>query len=206
VVADVRHASLEEQPQLQAYLPFWQSSAPAASIVLRTSGDPLSLASAVRKEVNTIDPALAVADIRTMDQLVSESTAIRRFQTFLLSVFAGAALLLSLVGLYALLAYSVRQRTAELGLRMALGAQKRDVMRLVIGQGASLAFAGIALGLVSALVLTRLLTSLLFEVKATDAITFASVAIVFCVIALVACYVPARRAMRVDPMVALRYE
>ena len=206
VVADVRHASLEEQPQLQAYLPFWQSSAPACSIVLRTSADPLSLASSVRKEMNTIDPALAVADIRTMGQLVSESTAIRRFQTFLLSVFAGAALLLSLVGLYALLAYSVRQRTAELGLRMALGAQRRDVMRLVISQGASLAFAGIALGLVSAWVFTQLLTSLLFEVKATDAMTFVSVAILFCMVALAACYVPARRATRVDPTVALHYE
>jgi len=206
VVANVRHASLEEQPQLQAYLPFWQSSASAAALVLRTSTDPVSLASTLRKEVNTIDPALAVADIRTMDQLVSESTAMRRLQTFLLSVFAGIALLLSLVGLYALLAYSVRQRTAEIGVRMALGAQKRDVIRLVIGQGASLAFAGIAIGLVSAWGLTRLLASLLFEVKATDAITFVSVAIVFCVVALVACYVPAWRAMRVDPMVALRYE
>jgi len=206
VVADVRHASLEEQPQLQAYLPFWQSSASAAALVLRTSTDPTSLASAVRKELSTIDPGLAVADIRTMDQLVSESTAMRRLQTFLLSVFAGAALLLSLVGLYALLAYSVRQRTAEIGVRMALGAGKSDVIRLVVGQGASLAFAGIAIGLVTAWGFTRLLASLLFEVKATDAITFVSVPIVFCMVALAGCYVPARRATRVDPMVALRYE
>jgi len=206
VVSNVRHASLEEPPQLQAYRPFWQASDSSSAVVLRASTDAISLVSSVRKEVNTIDPALAVSDTRTMDQLVSESTATRRLQTLLLSVFAGVALLLSLVGLYALLAYSVRQRTAEIGVRMALGAQKRDVMRLVIGQGASLAFAGIAIGLVSALGLTRLLASLLFEVKATDAITFASVAIVFCVVALVACYIPARRAMRVDPMIALRYE
>jgi len=206
VVATVRHASLEEQPRLQAYLPFWQASASTSALVLRTSTDPASLASAVRKEVNTIDPALAIADVRTMDQLVSESTAMRRLQTFLLSVFAGVALLLSLVGLYALLAHSVRQRTGEIGVRMALGARKRDVIGLVIGQGASLAFAGIAIGLLSAWGLTRLLTSLLFEVKATDAITFAGVAIVFSVVALAACYIPARQAMRVDPIVALRYE
>jgi len=141
-----------------------------------------------------------------MDQLVSESTAMRRLQTFLPSVFAGVALLLSLVGLYALLAYSVRQRTAEIGVRMALGAGKSDVIRLVVGQGASLAFAGIAIGLVTAWGFTRLLASLLFEVKATDAITFVSVPIVFCMVALAGCYVPARRATRVDPMVALRYE
>ncbi len=206
VVADVRHASLEEQPQLQAYLPFWQASASAAAFVLRTSTDPTSFASAVQKELNTIDPALAVADIRTMDQLVSESTAMRRLQTFLLSVFATVALLLSLVGLYALLAYSVRQRTAEIGVRMALGARMRDVLWLVIGQGVSLALVGIALGLVSALGLTRLLASLLFEVQPTDAVTFLSVALVFCVVALVACCVPARRATRVDPMIALRHE
>jgi putative ABC transport system permease protein len=206
VVADVRHASLEEKPQLQAYLPFWQASASAAALVLRTGTDPASFASAVRKELNAIDPALAVADVRTMDQLVSESIAIRRLQTFLLSVFADVALLLSLVGLYALLAYAVRQRTAEIGVRMALGARKYDVIWLVIGQGASLTFAGVAIGLVSAWGLTPLLTSLLFEVKPIDAITFAGVAIVFCVVAPVACYVPARRAMRVDPMIALRYE
>src|SRR5437660_3487612 len=154
----------------------------------------------------SIDPAMAVADLRTMDQLVSEATAERRFQTLLLSVFSGAALVLSLVGLYALLAYSVRQRTAELGIRMTLGAQKRDVMRLVIGEGGGLAFTGIALGLVIAWMLRRLLSNLLFEVKPTDPVTFASVALVFCVVALAACYIPTRRAMHVDPMVALRYE
>ncbi len=206
VVADVRHSSLEEKPQLQAYMPFWQSGAAAASVVLRTSGSPDVLAAAIRGEVKTIDPAMAVADLRTMDQLVSEATAERRFQTLLLSVFSGAALVLSLVGLYALLAYSVRQRTAELGIRMTLGAQKRDVMRLVIGEGGGLAFTGIALGLVSAWMLTRLLSNLLFEVKPTDPVTFASVALVFCVVALAACYIPTRRAMHVDPMVALRYE
>jgi len=206
VVADVRHASLEEQPQLQAYLPFWQASASAAALVLRTSTDPTSFASAVQKELNTIDPVLAVADIRTMDQLVSESTAMRRLQTFLLSVFATVALLLSLVGLYALLAYSVLQRTAEIGVRMALGARMRDVLWLVIGQGVSLVLVGMALGLVSALGLTRLLASLLFEVQPTDAVTFVSVALVFSVVALVACCVPARRATRVDPMIALRHE
>ena len=206
VVDDVRNESLEEKPRLQAYTPFWQSTFPAASVVVRTRTNTETIAAAVRREVSTLDSALAVADIRTMDQLVSEATEERRFQTLVLSVFSGMAVALSLVGLYALLAYIVRQRTAEIGIRMALGAQKRDVMQNVLGQGAGLAFAGITLGLVSAWTLTRVLTSLLFEVKPTDPLTFASVAFAFCLVVVAACYIPARRATRVDPMVALRYE
>ena len=206
VVDDVRNESLEEKPRLQAYMPFWQSTFPAASVVVRTRTNAETIAAAVRREVSTLDSALAVADIRTMDQLVSEATEERRFQTLLLSVFSGMAVALSLVGLYALLAYTVRQRTAEIGVRMALGAQKRDVMQNVLGQGASLAFAGITLGLPTAWMLTRVLTSLLFEVKSTDPLTFFGVAFAFCLAVLAACYIPARRATRVDPMVALRYE
>jgi predicted permease len=206
VVDDVRNESLEEQPRLQAYLPFWQSSVPAASLVLRTNTRPELIATAARKTLSALDPTLAVADVRSMDQLVSEATEERRFQTLLLCVFSGMALGLSLVGLYALLAYSVRQRTGEIGIRMALGAQKPDVMQLVIGQGTALAITGIALGLVSALTITRLLTSLLFEVKPTDPLTFVSVTVAFCLIVLAACFVPARRATNVDPMIALRHE
>jgi putative ABC transport system permease protein len=206
VVDDVRNQSLEEGPRPQAYLPFWQSSVPTTSIVLRANTRPELIATAARRTLSALDPTLAVADVRSMDQLVSEATQERRFQTLLLSVFSGMALGLSLVGLYALLAYSVRQRTAEIGIRMALGAQKRDVVRLAIGQGAGLAFTGIALGLVSAWILTRLLTSLLFEVKPTDPLTYASVTLAFCLVVLAACYIPARRAMSVDPMMALRYE
>ncbi len=153
-----------------------------------------------------LDPAVAVADVRTMSQLVSEATAERRFQTILLTAFGGVALVLSLVDLYALMAYSVQQRTAEIGIRMALGAQRSSVLRLVLKQGSTVALAGIALGVGGAWGLTRFMTSLLFEVKPTDAPTFLGVAILFCAVALAACYVPARRATRVDPMVALRYE
>jgi putative ABC transport system permease protein len=206
VVDDVRNENLEEKRRLQAYMPYWESSIPTASVVLRATTGTGTMATAVRRELSTLDSALAVGDIRTMDQLVSEATEERRFQTSLLSLFSGIALALSLVGLYALLAYSVRQRTGEIGIRMALGAQKRDVMQNVIGQGACLAFAGLTLGLLSAWMLTRFLTSLLFEVKPTDPLTFVGVAVPFCLVVLAACYIPARRATRVDPMVALRYE
>jgi predicted permease len=206
VVDDVRHASLEENPQLQAYLPFWQSSVPTASVVLRTAYNSGMIVAAVREVVSGLDSALAIGDVRSMDQLVAESTAARRFQTLLLAAFSAVALVLSLVGLYALVAYSVRQRTAEIGIRMALGAQQRDVLQLVIRQAAVLISVGVPLGLLVAWALSRFLASLLFEIKATDGITFAVVAFVVCGVAFVASYIPARRAMEVDPMVALRYE
>jgi putative ABC transport system permease protein len=160
----------------------------------------------MRALVRDLDPALALADIRTMTQVVSAASAQRRFQTLLLTAFGGAALLLSLVGLYALMSYSVAQRTAEIGIRMALGAQRSSVMRVVLQQGAYLALAGIALGMACAWGMTRWMASLLFEVSPADAPTFLTVAVLFCAVALAACYVPARRATRVDPMVALRYE
>ena len=206
VVDDVRNASLEEKPRLQAYMPFWQSTFPTASVVLRTKTNLEAIAAAFRKELSTLDSALAVADIRTMDQLVSEATEERRFQTLLLSSFSGIGLVLSLVGLYALLAYSIRQRIPEIGIRMALGAQRGSIVRLVLKEGSGLALAGIVLGLVCAWVSTRLMVSLLFEIKPTDPPTFFGAAILFCAVAMAACYIPARRATRVDPMVALRYE
>ena len=206
VVADVRHSSLEESPKLQAYLPFRQSSSTDASIVIRTNASLGWLVSAVRMEVNAIDPALALADISPMDQLVSESIAGRRFQTLLLSVFAGAALSLALVGLYALLVSSIQQRTAELGIRMALGAQRSDLLSLVLGNGMKLVLTGLTIGLAAALALNRLVVSLLYGVRATDLVTFASVAVLLSLVALAACYIPAHRATRVDPIIALRYE
>ena len=172
----------------------------------RTNLPPDNVASNIRATVRDLDPSLVATDLRTMNQLVSKASAERRFQTLLLTIFGGLALFLSLVGLYGLMAYSVQQRTAEIGIRMALGAQASDVLRLVLKQGANLALAGIVLGVAGAWCLTRLMTSLLFEVKPTDAPTFFGVAILFCVVALAACYVPARRATRLDPMVALRYE
>lgn len=206
VVDDVRNASLEEQPRPQAYMPFWQSSFPSASVVLRTTTNPETITAAVRKELSVLDSTLAVGDIRTMDQLVSESTEERRFQTTILSSFSGIALVFSLVGLYALLAYSVRQRTAEIGIRVALGAQPGSVLRLVLKEGSGLAFIGVVAGLAGSWGLTRLMANLLFGINPTDASTFVGVAILFAAMATAACYIPARRAMRVDPMVALRYE
>lgn len=206
IVEDVRHASLEEKPQLQAYLPFWQAGYPTASIVLRTNRNSEAIVAAVRKVVNGLDSSLAIGDVRTMEQLVAESTAGRRFQTLILAAFSGVALLLSLVGLYALVAFSVRQRTAEIGIRMALGAQQRDVLRLVIRQGAILIFIGVPIGLLGSWALSRFVASLLFEVKPTDGTTFVAVAFVVCCVAFIACYIPARRATQVDPLVALHYE
>jgi putative ABC transport system permease protein len=206
VVGDVRQASLENAPLMQVYRPLWQSGANSVSVVARTSLAPDRLAAEMRALVRSLDPAVALADVRTMSQLVSGAAAQRRFQTLLLTAFGGLALVLSLVGLYALMAYWVQQRTAEIGIRMALGAQRRSVMRLVLKQGAALALTGIALGLACAWALTRSMASLLFEVNPTDAPTFIGAAILFCAVALAACYVPARRATRVDPMVALRYE
>jgi len=191
---------------MQIYMPLWQSRSNSASVVVRTSLAPDRLASSMRSLVRELDPAVAVADVSTMSQLISAATAQRRFQTLLVTAFGGVALLLSLVGLYALMAYSVAQRTAEIGIRMALGAQRSSVMRLVLRQGANLALAGIALGLACAWGVTRWMASLLFEVAPTDAATFCGAAVLFCAVALAACCMPARRATRVDPMVALRYE
>ena len=191
---------------MQIYTPLWQTSVNSVSVVVRTNLAVDRVASNMRSLVRDLDPAVAVADVRTMGQLVSGATAGRRFQTLLLTAFGGVALFLSLVGLYALMAYFVQQRTAEIGIRMALGAQRGSVMRMVLRQGSSLALAGIALGVACAWCFTRWMTSLLFEVEPADAATFFVVAILFCAVALASCYIPARRATRVDPMIALRYE
>jgi putative ABC transport system permease protein len=206
VVGDVRQYSLESAPPMQFYLPLWQGGAWSANIVARTNLPPGRLASEMRTLVRSLDPAVAVADVRTGDDLVSGATAERRFETFLLTAFGGIALFLSLVGLYALMTYSVEQRTAEIGIRMALGAQPGSVLRLVLHQGSRLALAGIALGFAAAWFAARSIASLLFEVKPTDAPTFFAVACLFCAVAVAACYFPARRATRVDPLVSLRAE
>jgi putative ABC transport system permease protein len=206
VVADVRQMSMDSTPPMQIYTPLWQGGVGSASVVARTSLAANQLAADMRAVVRDLDPTVAVADVHTMNELVSASTAERRFQTLLLTIFGGIALFLSLVGLYGLMAYTMQQRTAEIGIRVALGAQPGSVMRLVLMQGSRLALAGIALGFICAWGLTRMMTSLLFEVKPTDWVTFFAVAGLFCAVALAACYVPARRAAHVDPMVCLRYE
>ena len=166
----------------------------------------MSLVSAARDAIRSIDPDEPMANITTMQALVSASYARSRFTMIVLGMFAGVALVLAAVGIYGVVAYSVAQRTGEIGIRVAMGAQRRDVLRLILGQGSRLIFTGVLLGVVSGLALTRLLRSMLFQVSAADPLTFASVAAILAGVAFLACYVPARRAMHVDPLVALRYE
>src|SRR5262249_37429590 len=179
---------------------------PFMTLTLRTRGDATTVAAAVRNVVQTLDPQQPAGEVRTLDSLVGNSIARQRFNTLLLAVFAVVALSLSAIRIYVVVAYSVKQRTHELGVRVALGASARDVLKLVLGRGMKLVLAGVGIGLLGALALTRLLKTLLFGVSATDPLTFAVIALSLALVALVACYLPARRATEVDPMVALRYE
>ncbi len=181
-------------------------AADAVAVVLRTEGDPTAVMSDVRRAVAEIDPREVVYNVQTMDEVVSNSFAARRLSMILLGAFAALALVLACVGIYGVISYLVGQRTHEIGVRMALGAQHRDVMRLVIGQGARMALIGVAVGIAAALGLTRLMSNQLFGISAHDPLTFAGVAALLIVVAVAACYIPARRAMRVDPMIALRHE
>jgi predicted permease len=206
VVGDVRQYKLESAPPMQFYLPLWETGDGSINLVARTRLAPQVLATEIRGLVHALDHTVAVADIRSGGDLVDSAIAERRFTTLLLTAFGGIALFLSLVGLYGLMTYSVEQRTAEIGIRMALGAQPGSVMGLVLRQGSRLALAGIALGFAAAWFAVRAIASLLFEVKATDMPTFAAVALLFCAVSLAACYFPARRATRVDPLISLRSE
>jgi putative ABC transport system permease protein len=199
--------SLDDQPSNQMYVPYAQDASwPSMSFVIRTANDPASVGPTVRNEIRSLDKGAPAFNVRTMNDLLAVSVAPRRTPMLLLSTFAAAALLLALIGIYGVTAYYVTQRTQEIGIRMALGAQMSDVLKLVLKGGMALSVVGIAAGLVGAFVLTRWMTSLLFGVKPTDALTFAAVAICLLVTALLACYLPARRATKVDPLVALRYE
>jgi len=207
IVANVQHRALDVAPKGVMYYPHAQSAAAnMMSLVVRTRGEPTTLAAAIRGEVQAIDPNQPVYEIKTMDQYLTESVAANRFSVQLLALFAGVALVLAAVGIYGVMSYSVTQKTHEIGIRMALGARQADVLREVVGKGMCLVLAGVGAGLVCAAIVTRLMSSLLFGVSATDPLTFAAVAIVLSAVAMFACYVPARRATRVDPVVALRYE
>jgi putative ABC transport system permease protein len=199
--------SLDDDPSEQMYVPYAQDASwPSMSFVIRTSGDPGSASSAVRNEIRSLDKAAPVFNVRTMNDVLATSVAPRRTPMLLLSAFAGAALLLAMIGIYGVTAYYVTQRTQEIGIRMALGAQMSDVLKLVLRGGMALATIGIVAGVVGAFILTRWMSSLLFGVKPTDALTFIAVSLCLLVTALLACYLPARRASKVDPLVALRYE
>jgi putative ABC transport system permease protein len=208
VVNDIKIGGLDEALRPVIYYPFRRFPAVATTLVVRTTSDPNALAAAIRNETRLLEADVAVFNVRAMQQVISESPAafMRRFPALLISIFAAVALLLASIGIYGVISYSVSQQTHYIGVRMALGAQASDILKMVLKQGLVLAIAGVAIGVVAALAMTRLLSSLLFEVKTTDVGTFAIVVSTLFVVALVACYLPARRATKVDPLIALRYE
>jgi putative ABC transport system permease protein len=206
IVADVRHQALDQVPREEMYLPYAQRPRGEMMIVLNARGDAETLSGALRSEVRSVDPDQPIASIQPMETIVGFSLAPRRASLTLLGAFAGIAMLLAAIGLYGLIAYSVTQRTQEIGVRMALGARARDVLVMVLCQGLSLAAAGVAAGLLAALLLSRLMTGLLYGVGAADPWTFVVVPLVLALVAVLASVLPARRAARVDPMAALRSE
>ena len=206
VVGDIKESALEREPNSAIYWPHPREPYPFMNFVLRAAVDPASLTAAAAREIHALDPDQPVADVRTLDQVVAKSIARPRFNALLLAIFAGVALVLASVGIYGVMNYSATQRTHEIGIRMALGAKPGDILRLVVGHGMKLTLAGIALGVVASLALTRVMSNLLFGVTATDLPTFAGVSAVLTFVALLANYIPARRATRVNPVVALRYE
>jgi putative ABC transport system permease protein len=206
VVNDVKMNGVDRPTTMQTYLPFSQMPGASVGLVVRAERDPAALAPAVEQEIHAIDKDLPVFSIWTMDQLLGNSIAQRRLTLVLLASFAALALLLAAVGIYGVISYAVRQRTHEFGIRLALGARARDVLALILKQGLKLTLIGIGLGLLAAYALTRLLESLLFGVRPTDALTFGVIVVVLLGVALLACWIPARRATKVDPLVALRHE
>jgi len=214
VVADSKQRDLETPADPEVFLPYDQLSdadttlaARGLYLVMRSDGaDPTVLIGFARTAIAHLDAGVPLHDTEVMRQLVSASVAQPRFRTFLFSVFGALALVLAAAGLYGVLSYAVAQRTHEIGIRVALGAQQQDVLKMVVGQGAKLVILGVAVGIVAALVLMRLMSSLLYGVSATDPVTFIGVVILLALVALAACWIPARRALKVDPTVALRYE
>lgn len=207
VVGNVRHEGLDEKEQPEYYVPFFQAPDRQMDLVVRSAiSNPAALTVAVRGAIRSIDKDQLIWEVKTMDERVAKSVAPRRFQMLLLGIFATLALLLASIGIYGVMNFTVTQRTHEIGIRLALGAQAKDVFRLVIGQGMTLALIGVVIGLLGALALTRVMASLLYNVSALDPLIFAGIALLLACVALLACLIPARRATRVDPMIALRHE
>jgi predicted lysophospholipase L1 biosynthesis ABC-type transport system permease subunit len=205
-VGNVKAFGLERPDLPTLYRPYAQLPVGLVAFAIRTTGDPAALLKSAEQEVWEVDKDQPIFQALPMNTLAVQSVALRRVSTLLLAGFAALALVLAAVGIYGVTAFSVAQRTHEIGTRMALGAEPKDILRLVLGQGARLALFGVTIGVFSALVLTRFMASILFGVSASDPLTFASVAILLTLIVLAACYIPARRAMHIDPIVALRYE
>jgi ABC-type antimicrobial peptide transport system permease subunit len=209
IVGDVRQMRLNDPPREEMYFPYWQAKdnwMVPRDLAIRTSGDPLSLAGAVRQAIWSIDKDQPVSSVMTLDNLLDLEVAHRRVEAVLLVGFAALAVILACIGMYGVLSYLVAQRTREIGVRLALGASAADVFRTVAGQGMTLAGLGVAAGLAGAMALSRLLRSLLFGVSAGEPLVYACAVAIFALVALAACYFPARRASHVDPMVTLRYE
>ena len=206
VVKDTIPRALDAEPAAEMYMPYAQQPQRGMALMIRTTGQPETVAAAVRREVLALDKEQPIHSVRTLPAVLAEAVATPRFRTSLLGVFAAVALVLAIVGIYGVMSYSVTQRTHEIGIRLALGAQSKDVLKLVVGQGMALTLAGVAIGLAASFALTRLMTSLLYEVSATDPMVFSGIALLLTLVAVVASYIPARRATKVDPMMALRYE
>jgi predicted permease len=210
VVGDVKYSGLDSGPEPTIYVPYnengWVGWSRAMYLVVRSSGNAQQIVPAIRAQLATMDDTLPLARVRTMDELLDESLLQQRFRTWLISGFAALALLLSAIGIYALISYSVSQRTREIGVRVALGAQPSNVLGMVLNEGLKLLLFGLLLGWIGALGATRVMRSLLYSTSATDAVSFVATSVTLIVVALLACYIPARRATKVDPMVALRYE
>ena len=206
IVGDVKHRNLWQPADPESYVPYEQDPIGAMNIVVRSESDPMLLLPAIREQVRALDAELPIYHAQRMEEYVAASVAQRRFTSLLCAVFAGAGLLLAVVGLFGVMSYSVAQRTHEIGVRVAVGAEKRDILRLILTEGMGITVVGLGVGLLGAFGVSSIVKSQLFGVSATDPLTFLGVILALAVVALLACYIPARRATRVDPMVALRYE
>jgi putative ABC transport system permease protein len=208
VVSDVHHVGLDVTPNMQFYVPHAQWPFPDTDVtfMIRTAGAPAMMAAAAQRSIHSLDSTQPLSHIAPLEDYVSVSVQSRRFSSILIASFAAAALFLSALGIYGVTSYGVAQRTREIGIRMALGAKKQEVFKLLLRQSAVLVISGVAIGVATSFALTRFLSSMLFDVQPTDPATFLFVVFLLVAAAMLACWIPARRAMRVDPMVALRYE